>query len=151
VIDYFLATPIGGLGGCFENNHLVATQWINSRSMRAPHSRLVSKVFKQIQAYFISPTPFSMPLLLKGTPFQQRVWQALQTIPIGQTMTYGQLAKKVGTHPRAIGGACRANPLPIVIPCHRVVGQAQLGGYVGNDPEKISIKQWLLQHEGVFL
>ncbi len=105
----------------------------------------------QLQAYFAdSRFCFSIPLAIAGTAFQQQVWAALQAIPPGMTLTYGQLAQQLNTAARAIGNACRSNPLPIVIPCHRVVSRQGLGGYAGaitGDP--LAIKRWLLRHEGV--
>ena len=77
-------------------------------------------------------------------------WAALQDIPAGTVLTYGELARQLDSAARAIGGACRNNPIPILIPCHRVVGQQGLGGYAGavtGDP--LGIKRWLLRHEGV--
>ncbi|MGH8800240.1 MAG: methylated-DNA--[protein]-cysteine S-methyltransferase, partial [Casimicrobiaceae bacterium] len=78
------------------------------------------------------------------------VWDALATIPVGESRTYGELARSLHTAPRAVGGACGANPIALVIPCHRVVGsQGSLGGFMGvtaGDP--IAIKRWLLTHEG---
>jgi len=91
---------------------------------------------------------FSLPLLTSGTPFQQRVWQALQAIPYGQVLSYGALAKQLGSSARAIGGACRANPIPVIIPCHRVVAAHDIGGFSGDRyGGKVIIKQWLLAHE----
>jgi len=91
---------------------------------------------------------FSLPLLPSGTPFQQRVWQALQAIPYGQVLSYGALAKQLGSSARAIGGACRANPIPVIIPCHRVVAAHDIGGFSGDRyGGKVLIKQWLLAHE----
>jgi len=91
---------------------------------------------------------FSLPLLPSGTPFQQRVWQALQAIPYGQVLSYGVLAKQLGSSARAIGGACRANPIPVIIPCHRVVAAHDIGGFSGDRyGGKVIIKQWLLAHE----
>ncbi len=85
---------------------------------------------------------------LKGTAFQKRVWQALCNIPPGTTKTYGELAKELHTSPRAIGNACRKNPLPIIIPCHRVVAKNSLGGYAGaRTGELIEFKKWLLENE----
>jgi methylated-DNA-[protein]-cysteine S-methyltransferase len=87
--------------------------------------------------------------LLEATPFQKQVWQALLTIPCGSTLTYGELAKKLNSSPRAVGQACRANPLPFLIPCHRVVGAKNSGGYFGaRKGKKIALKQWLLEQEG---
>lgn len=78
---------------------------------------------------------------LKGTDFQKRVWAELLKIPPGQTVTYSDLAKKLNSHPRAIGQACRANPLPIQIPCHRVIGKNNLGGYFGQTQGKLLDKK----------
>ena len=85
---------------------------------------------------------------LLGTPFQQAVWHALRDIPPGSPLTYGQLAKQLGTAARAVGGACGANPIPIIVPCHRVVSASGIGGfmqtcYLG----PLNIKSWLLAHE----
>lgn len=88
------------------------------------------------------------PISLSGTPFQKKVWQALANIPYGKTMTYKQVAEQCGTHPRAIGMACRTNPIPLMIPCHRVVGQKGLVGFMGQTKgHGLSIKEWLLNHE----
>ncbi|MEE9573942.1 MAG: methylated-DNA--[protein]-cysteine S-methyltransferase, partial [Candidatus Neomarinimicrobiota bacterium] len=99
--------------------------------------------------YFKNPDSyFNLPLAPKGTTFQQKVWQALQNIPSGETRTYGELAKQLNTSPRAIGNTCRANPIPIVIPCHRVVGQNNDGGFMGKTTgQSLEIKKWLLEHE----
>jgi len=84
----------------------------------------------------------------QGTPFQQRVWAALRRIPAGESRTYGQLARELGTSARAIGGACRANPIPLFIPCHRVVAASGLGGFSGaREGRWLEIKSQLLQHE----
>lgn len=91
---------------------------------------------------------FKLNINPAGTSFQRSVWQALQKIPSGKPMTYGELAKKLHSHPRAIGQACRRNPIPIIIPCHRVTGQKQSGGYAGDSQGKLfQLKQTLLQHE----
>lgn len=113
-----------------------------------PHA---ADVVGQLLRYFANPAyQFSIPLACAGTPFQQRVWQALCTVPAGQPCRYGDLAKRLASGPRAVGGACRANPVPIVVPCHRVVSATGLGGYSGAtmklSPE-LAIKRWLLDHE----
>ncbi|MEL5848257.1 MAG: methylated-DNA--[protein]-cysteine S-methyltransferase [Candidatus Igneacidithiobacillus chanchocoensis] len=84
-----------------------------------------------------------------GTPYQLRVWHALREIPLGSAYTYGTLAQRLGSAPRAVGQACRHNPVAILIPCHRVVGRHDWGGYGGqrSGPE-LEWKQFLLQHEG---
>lgn len=84
-----------------------------------------------------------------GTPFQQSVWQELQRIPYGSVCTYGELARRLKSSPRAVAGACRANPLPLLVPCHRVVAANGAGGYLGQTSgHGPALKQWLLQHEG---
>ncbi len=116
-----------------------------------PTDAATAQVVEQLQTYFRDPrTLFTVLLTGQGTPFQQRVWVALRAISPGTVLTYGELARQLGTAARAVGGACRANPVPILIPCHRVVGQHGLGGYTGavtGDP--LGIKRWLLRHEGV--
>jgi methylated-DNA-[protein]-cysteine S-methyltransferase len=104
----------------------------------------------ELAAYFADPGHrFGLPLRLAGTPFQRRVWEALRAIPPGRTRTYGELAAELGTSARAVGGACRANPCPIVVPCHRVVGATGLGGFAGDTSgRKLDVKRWLLRHEG---
>jgi methylated-DNA-[protein]-cysteine S-methyltransferase len=105
---------------------------------------------RQLQRYFANPsTNFSLPLALRGTPFQQRVWQALQAIPVSQTRSYGELATRLHTSARAIGNACRANPVPLIVPCHRVVAKNHIGGFSGaTRGSQIERKRWLLRHEG---
>ncbi len=105
---------------------------------------------RQLAAYFADGSHrFSLPLLLHGTPFQQRVWAALRRIPPGEVRTYGQLARTLGSGARAVGSACRRNPVPLVVPCHRVVGAGGLGGYSGAvEGSRLAVKRWLLKHEG---
>lgn len=113
---------------------------------------LLRQVCTQIQRYLQQPTErFSFPELTQGTVFQQRVWQAIATIPVGEVRTYSQLAAQVGSGSRAVANACGANPLPIVIPCHRVVAKNGLGGFMQGKQNGLKIKQWLLKHEGVNL
>jgi methylated-DNA-[protein]-cysteine S-methyltransferase len=94
----------------------------------------------------------ALPTAPAGSPFQRRVWQAISAIPSGRTRTYGEIAAELGSAPRAVGGACRANPYPLLVPCHRVIGAAGLGGFAGDASGRlIAIKRWLLAHEGVAL
>jgi methylated-DNA-[protein]-cysteine S-methyltransferase len=111
----------------------------------------MNSVIDAIQAYLQNPKKvFDLQPILDGTSFQCRVWQALQAIPSGSTITYGELARRIGSGARAVGNACRANPCPLVVPCHRVVGVSGLGGFAGErGGEKLEIKRWLLRHEGV--
>ncbi|MCF1182587.1 methylated-DNA--[protein]-cysteine S-methyltransferase [Marichromatium gracile] len=90
-----------------------------------------------------------LPLQPAGTAFQQRVWSALRAIPPGRPCTYGELAARLGSSARAIGQACRANPCPLVVPCHRVVGRRGAGGFGGaRAGAPLAVKRWLLRHEG---
>lgn len=90
----------------------------------------------------------NIKLSMTGTPFQQRVWRALQGIGCGERVTYGQLASQLGSGARAVAAACRANPLPLVVPCHRVVSASGIGGYMGKtEGWAIDIKRGLLEHE----
>ncbi|MYM37618.1 methylated-DNA--[protein]-cysteine S-methyltransferase [Duganella sp. FT50W] len=94
---------------------------------------------------------FTLPLKRAGTAFQQQVWDALASIPRGSTRTYGELAKHLGSAPRAVGQACGANGFPVVVPCHRVTAASGLGGFSNSDDPNgylLGIKRWLLAHEG---
>lgn len=108
-------------------------------------------IIRQLRAYFDDGSMrFDLPLALIGTPFQQRVWALLQTIPPGETRTYGAVAHVLGSAARAVGQACRANPCLLVVPCHRVVAAQGLGGFSGDvSGRQIAVKRWLLAHEGV--
>ncbi|HEY2025171.1 methylated-DNA--[protein]-cysteine S-methyltransferase [Paraburkholderia sp.] len=113
----------------------------------APLARLAAE---QIERYFErASTTFELPLADVGTAFQRRVWQAINEIPPGVVLTYGQLAKQVGSVPRAVGQACGSNFFPIVIPCHRVVSTSGIGGFAhhGGDGFFRNVKRWLLAHE----
>jgi len=94
---------------------------------------LLREAAAQLAAYFAGTlTAFDVPLAPAGTGFQKRVWQAMREIPYGETWTYGGLAKRAGTVRRAVGGACGANPIPVIIPCHRVLAaNGGAGGYSG--------------------
>lgn len=103
-----------------------------------------------LERYFQGEEPLRLEQWLRpaGTPFQLRVWERLQQIPPGEVKTYGALARELGSFARAVAGACRANPIPILIPCHRVIAATGYGGYLGKTGGKeLAIKQWLLQHE----
>jgi methylated-DNA-[protein]-cysteine S-methyltransferase len=130
-----------------HNDCLVALKFTTKTS--APKTKLAKATINQLKNYFLDPNfKFNLPLKLNGTPFQQKVWHALTKIPFGKTITYGELAKKLTTSPRAIGNACRANPIPIIIPCHRVIAKKSLGGFMGKTTGKfVDIKKMLLQYE----
>jgi len=117
----------------------------------APANALAERACRQLERYLADPEfRFTLPLAPGGTAFRQRVWQALLQIPTGESRTYGELARQLHSAPRAIGGACGANPIALVIPCHRVVAtHGSLGGFMGvTEGDPIAIKRWLLAHEG---
>lgn len=107
----------------------------------------------QVTQYLADPDfVFTLPLLQVGSAYQQRVWAAINAIARGTVRTYGQVARDIGSAPRAVGQACGANWFPLVIPCHRVTAAGGLGGFANHDDENgfhLSVKRWLLRHEGV--
>jgi methylated-DNA-[protein]-cysteine S-methyltransferase len=142
--------PFGQLRLIAEHDILTGIDFLlELEPLQKPATPLLREIAAQLRAYFNNPQhQFDLPMRLDGTPFQLKVWQALCEIPPGDPLTYGQLAKKLGTAPRAVGGACGANPVPIIVPCHRVVSASGLGGfmrtrYLG----PLNIKSWLLAHE----
>jgi methylated-DNA-[protein]-cysteine S-methyltransferase len=110
---------------------------------------IAQNAIEQLTCYFEQAQQnWTLPLAVKGTEFQQKVWQTLQTIAVGETRCYSDIAQQLNTSARAVGNACRANQFAIVIPCHRVVSRHGLGGYYGKtEGEQLNIKQWLLNHE----
>lgn len=107
---------------------------------------------QQVERYLNDPDfRFTLPLMEAGSAFQRKVWDAIVAIPRGTVQTYGQVARHIGSAPRAVGQACGANWFPIIIPCHRVTAAGGLGGFSNHDEENgfhLSVKRWLLAHEG---
>ncbi len=150
--DALINAPFGAVAISVHDNQLAINLLTESPSLENQPSidPLVKQAYEQIMQYLQQPTAqFDLPINTLGTSFQQRVWQAIAAIPVGQTYTYGQLAKKIGSGPRAVANACGANNIPLVIPCHRVVAQNGLGGFMQGKQNGLLIKQWLLAHEGV--
>jgi methylated-DNA-[protein]-cysteine S-methyltransferase len=152
VCDYsiVLDSPLGRLGVCLQAGHVTRLNYLpRTWRLRPATTQLEQDVVQQLEAYFTaSRFRFKLPLEMHGTPFQLRVWQALQSIPVGTTVTYGQLAERLDSGARAVGNACRRNPIAIIVPCHRVTSAAGIGGYAGKSGGKPLVrKQWLLQHE----
>jgi methylated-DNA-[protein]-cysteine S-methyltransferase len=110
---------------------------------------ILQQLEQQLSTYFLNAhTQWDIPLAVKGTNFQQEVWRYMQSIPVGETRSYGEAATSLRSSARAVGNACRANPFPIVIPCHRIVSKSGLGGFAGKtNGHQILVKQWLLNHE----
>lgn len=148
-INALIDTPMGSVGFMWNSGALTGVD-LEPSEFDMGVEQLPASVAEQIDAYFRDGfTRFDLPVVLLGTPFQKRVWKALRAIPPGHTVTYGELANELGTSARAIGGACRANPCPIVVPCHRVVARNGLGGFAGDTTgRKLDVKRWLLRHEG---
>jgi len=119
---------------------------------KAPLDPVAEQAASQVTRYFEDADfRFDLPLLDAGSEFQRRVWELIVAIPRGSVRTYGQLAKLLESHPRAVGQACGANWFPLVIPCHRVTAAGGLGGFSNTDDENgfhLSVKRWLLRHEG---
>lgn len=147
-----LVTPFTVLGIVADQEQLTEIDFLPAETdALEPQNQLAREVCAQLQAYLADPQfRFDLPLRPRGTPYQKKVWQALLEIPAGQSETYGALAKKLVSAPRAIGQACGANPIPVIIPCHRVLGSQGLGGFMNHgDGGPLLIKRWLLEHEHV--
>jgi methylated-DNA-[protein]-cysteine S-methyltransferase len=143
-----ITAPFGGLRIRVSERALLSIDLVKVMADAVPaSSALARRAIASLRDYFDDPgSPFVLPLAPAGTPFQQRVWQALIEIPVGDVMTYGELAKTLNSAPRAIGQACAANPIPIVIPCHRAVARSGIGGFMGSGAPHCA-KAWLLEHE----
>lgn len=147
-----LSAPFGMLGIRCDKDALTGIDFLpaDDKPQRAI-SPLAERVCEQLLRYFENPgAQFSIPLRLTATPHQQRVWQAMLAIPRGETRSYGELAAELHSSAQAVGQACGANPVPIIIPCHRVVGRVSLGGFIKSTGDtQLDIKRWLLNHEGI--
>lgn len=139
-----LHTPLGDLTVSDEDGAIVAVDWGWGRDQeRTP---LLDEARTQLQAYFDGRlTRFDLPLAPHGTEYRRKVWAALRDIPSGETRTYGDIARIAGGTARSVGQANGANPIPVLIPCHRVVAATGLGGYTGGDG--LVTKIFLLQLE----
>ncbi|MBU0500385.1 MAG: methylated-DNA--[protein]-cysteine S-methyltransferase [Gammaproteobacteria bacterium] len=147
----WLETPLGGLRISTLSGFLIAIDFLPLPEAALPKPDAVGLLTQRALAVYFENAAhsFQIPLRLAGTVFQREVWRVLQGIPPGRVMTYGELARQLGTSPRAVGNACRHNPCPIVVPCHRVVSAQGLGGYDGQtEGPLLERKRWLLRHEG---
>jgi methylated-DNA-[protein]-cysteine S-methyltransferase len=127
-----LHSPLGPISVAEEDGAVVALDWGWGRDQQ--ETSLLRRARDQLFAYFDRElTRFDLPLQPQGTPYRQRVWQALCAIPYGETRSYAELARAISSVPRAVGQANAANPIPIIIPCHRVIATMGLGGYSGGD------------------
>jgi methylated-DNA-[protein]-cysteine S-methyltransferase len=142
-----LETPVGRLALFARDEAIVAVSWKPARATAM--TPLLARAVDQLEAYFDHRLDrFDLPLQAAGSPFQRRVYQAMAAIPFGATRSYGELAGELGAVARAVGGACGSNPIPILIPCHRVLAAAgRLGGFSGG--AGLPTKRALLAHEGI--
>lgn len=150
--DAVIDSPIGHLGIRLHDGRLRQVEFLGDDvALQSAVAPAAHGVVDEIRAYFETGRHTSaLEIDLEGTEFQRRVWKALLAIPAGQVTTYGALAQKLGTSARAVGNACRRNPVPILVPCHRVVARNGLGGFAGDsDGRLLDIKRCLLVHEGV--
>lgn len=155
--NYEAVINVSNLGSGFalgvrcDADEVLAVDFLAPRAALTPRTPLAKETVRQLRAYLKDPAfEFGLPLAPAGTPFQRRVWAGIAAIPSGETRTYGDLAKSINSAPRAVGGACGANPYPVIVPCHRVVASG--GGLGGFAHERggwlLEIKRWLLSHEG---
>lgn len=125
-----LHTPVGDLTLSEDDGKIVSVDWGWARDQKA--TPLLKEAKRQLDAYFDGTLEkFDLPLKVEGTTFQKQVWREMLKIPAGRTRTYGDIAKRLSASAQSVGTACGRNRLPIIIPCHRVVGASGLGGYSG--------------------
>jgi methylated-DNA-[protein]-cysteine S-methyltransferase len=151
--DAVIRAPGFSLGVRVEGTAVCAIEFLPKDAQPASaRPGVAERACAQIEAYLRDPdASFDLPLKSAGTRFQRKVWKAIREIPRGRTATYGELARKLGSAPLAVGQACGANPFPLVVPCHRVVGSDGIGGFAhARDGSALAIKRWLLQHEGAY-
>ncbi len=142
-----IKTPVGVLGLIEEDGAITQLVWDGwNEGVRSP---VLKDGLAQLEAYFAGELEwFDLPLSPKGTEFQQQVYSAMSAIPRGETRTYGDIADELGVPAQPVGQACGSNPIPVIIPCHRVVGADGLGGFSGDGGVEMKVK--LLQGEGAY-
>ncbi len=139
-----LKTPVGMLSVEERDGAIVRLNWSADGGAR---SALLDAALDQLRAYFAGELQvFDLPLQVDGSDFQRRVCDAMFAIPFGETRTYGDIARELGGAAQPVGNACGANPIPVIIPCHRVLGANGLGGFSGAGG--VETKVALLKHEG---
>ncbi|MFA5961008.1 MAG: methylated-DNA--[protein]-cysteine S-methyltransferase [Tatlockia sp.] len=140
-------TPAGWLEVTYDEHFIHRAVFTDTPAQQRDENALTAVIASEIASFFNNPHHrFQLPLKPHGSLYQQKVWNALLVIPVGRTVTYGELSDTLQSSPRAIGQACKKNPLALFIPCHRVVGKTSLGGYMGN-PNALPYKMRLLSHE----
>jgi methylated-DNA-[protein]-cysteine S-methyltransferase len=150
VFGVVIAFPKMNVGVTTRHDRIAQIRYLPPHtSLVDPKSELAERAARQLLRYREDPDArFDLPLAIEGTPFQRQLWEALCEIPRGKTLTYGELARRLGAEARAVGQACGDNRLPIVIPCHRVVAANGIGGFAhSKGGYLIEAKRWLLAHE----
>ena len=148
--DALYRAPFAVLGIRTEGDLLAGVDYLPLDVAPAePSNHFAREVIRQIESYLADPAfRFDLPLRVEGSEFRRRVWQVMCSIPPGRTLTYGEVARRLDTAARAVGGACGDNKIPLVIPCHRVVARNGLGGFMhATGDRETGIKRWLLAHE----
>lgn len=149
----YVESPVGRLALEADGDTLTGVRWTSEtgRAKDGDATPVLREAERQLDRYFGRKLRrFDLPLAARGTPFQQSVWKMMSAIPFGETATYGGMAAALGSGPRAVGMACGRNPLPIVVPCHRVLGSGgREGGFSGG--QGLPTKRQLLAFEGVVL
>lgn len=146
LVTSFFTTPTGMLE-IIHDEHYIFNAAFTEKSGIPADTKFAQLIGNEISAYFKDPQHrFQLQLKPQGSIYQQKVWNALLVIPTGRTLTYGELSNKLQSSPRAVGQACKRNPIALFIPCHRVVGKTDIGGYMGN-PHALPYKRSLLAHE----
>jgi methylated-DNA-[protein]-cysteine S-methyltransferase len=154
--DAIFIAPFGAVGICADEKAVTHVSLLpQSKTALAPKKNTLAYLAcVQLLAYLDNADYiFDLPVRLAGSKHQLDVWQAMREIPAGQTRTYGEIAAAIGTNARAVGTACGKNPVPIVVPCHRIVAANGIGGFMGTrdanaKDNPLAIKRWLLTHEG---
>lgn len=148
--DARIDAPFGVLGIRIDDNCLTGIEFLpRTEPVLEPAAPFAREIRAQLNAYLSDPAfRFDIPVRLSGTPFQMKVWSEIAKIPPGKTLRYGDISKLLSSSARAVGQACGSNPIPILIPCHRVVSANGLGGFMHkSEGLSLSIKRWLIEHE----
>ena len=152
IFSAIVPAPFGAIGIRSTGDLLQELSYLPPQYKAKPASdKLSKKVAMQVAAYLKNPDyVFDLDLPDVGTEHQRKVWSVINAIPRGKVLTYGEVAHKIRSAPRAVGQACGANWFPLIIPCHRVTASGSIGGFARHDGRfHQSVKRWLLQHEQV--
>lgn len=145
------SSPCGMLGLRCNESTLLSIEFLGHQAKSIQANLPIAKEsVRQLNAYFLDPSfQFELPLPVPASDHQHKVRDCLQTIPCGEVLSYSGLAEKIGSGARAVANACRHNPVPIIVPCHRIVAKSGIGGFAGKTAGLlVENKRWLLKHEG---